>query len=83
MFSFSLRQMAKNAVAWAVAKGLKRTSPIHGNMEYRVPTDFSFSHRDVQRVTTSASAEAELEDELVELVSCFWQRMEINQYHLI
>ena len=59
---FDLRQMAKNAVKWATSKGLNRINEIHGKAEYRVPTDFEFKHKDLERATTTASSETVLED---------------------
>ena len=59
---FVLRQMAKNAVKWATSKGLSRVNEIHGKSEYRVPTNFEFKHRDLERATTTASTETVLED---------------------
>jgi len=53
--------MAKNAVAWAKSKGLSRSSPIHGKEEYKIPTDFSFSHEDLERVSKKVSSDANLE----------------------
>lgn len=54
--------MVKNAVKWAKANGCVRTSPIHGAEEYRVKTFESFNHLDMQRSSTTASGEVEMED---------------------
>lgn len=56
-----LRKMVKNAMAWAKSKGLERISPIHGAEEYKIPTDCSFSHEDVERSKQTVSAETSLE----------------------
>ena len=54
--------MVKNAITWAKNNKLVRTSDIHGAEEYRVKTFESFNQKDLNRSTTRASAEAELED---------------------
>ena len=59
--SLSLRKMVKNAMSWAKSKGLERISPIHGTEEYKIPTDFAFSHEDVERSKQTVSAEVEVE----------------------
>ncbi len=48
----------KNAMAWAEAKGLSRTNPVHQQLEYRVPTDFSFSHKDTDRSSTKVQGDS-------------------------
>lgn len=53
--------MVANAVKWAEGKGLSRVNPVHQKMEYRVPLDFTFSHKDLDRVTTRASGSATME----------------------
>lgn len=53
--------MAKNAVKWAISKGLERTSVIHGEKEYKVPTSHDFSHAQIEQTTTTASGSTELE----------------------
>ena len=48
----------KNAMAWAEGKGLCRTNPVHQKQEYRVPIDFSFSHKDTDRTSTKVQGES-------------------------
>lgn len=55
------RSMVAHAVQWADSKGLSRVNPVHGKTEYRVPTDWNFSSKDVDRTTTRISGSAELE----------------------
>ena len=61
-FFFDPRQMAKNAVKWATSKNLSRVNEIHGKTEYRVPLNFEFKHRDLERATATVSSETVLED---------------------
>lgn len=56
-----LRTMAKNAVDWAKKKGLNRISAVHGAEEYRVPTEETFEHSEIDRTRTTASASVQLE----------------------
>lgn len=59
---FDPRQMAKNAVKWATSKNLCRVNEIHGKPEYRVPLNFEFRHRDLERATMTVASETVLED---------------------
>ena len=61
MDSVVLRQMVTHAKSWAESQGLARTNPVHGKTEYRIPTDFKFSNRGIDRTTTRASSSAEVE----------------------
>lgn len=54
--------MVKNAIVWAKNNKLVRTNEIHGAEEYRVKTFESFNQKDLNRSTTRATTEAELED---------------------
>lgn len=56
-----LRTMVKNAVEWAKKKGLSRINAVHGAEEYRVPTEESFEHSEIDRTRTTASASVQLE----------------------
>lgn len=53
--------MVANAKTWAENQGLTRTNAVHGATEYRVPTDWTFGHKDVDRVTTKVSSSCELQ----------------------
>ena len=58
---WNLRSMVLHAMQWAEGQGLTRTNVVHGKTEYRVPTDFNFGHKDVDRTTTRASSSVEVE----------------------
>ena len=60
-----LRSMVDHAKAWAESQGASRKNPVHGKQEYRVPTDFKFLNRGVDRSTTKASSSVEVEAGLV------------------
>ena len=51
----------KNAMKWAVDRGLQRTNPVHGQTEYRVPFDETFEHQDKHRSLQRASSSVALE----------------------
>ena len=53
--------MAKHASEWAATRGLERTNPVHGEQEFRVPTDFTFANTNIDRHSTSASSGTQLE----------------------
>ena len=53
--------MVDRAKAWAESKGLTRTNPVHGESEYRVPTQFDFSHIDRESLKTRVSASTKVE----------------------
>ena len=53
--------MVTHAKRWATQNGLTRTSAIHGEEEYKIPTDFSFSHTDTDTLTTTAQTEMQVE----------------------
>lgn len=57
----SMRTMVKNAIAWATKRGLSRQNEVHGTWEYRVPTEFNFSHSDVDRLKTTVSGTADIQ----------------------
>ena len=65
-----LRNMVDHAMAWATSNGLQRKNVVHGAEEYRVPTDFKFLNRGIDRASTKASSSVELEAGLL-LQSCF------------
>ena len=50
-----------HAKSWAEARGLARVNPVHGKTVYRVPVDWSFSHRENEKVVTKASSSVELQ----------------------
>ena len=54
--------MIRNAKAWAKARNLYRKNPVHGAEEYRIPTTETFSHSDMERSSTRASCDADVED---------------------
>lgn len=51
----------KHAVAWAKERGLKRTSEVHGKEEFRVPVDFSFENKGIDRTRLKAAGEFEVQ----------------------
>lgn len=55
-----VRPMVDRAKAWAEGKGLSRKNPVHGEDEYRIPTQWNFSHSDKERTSTKASAKTQL-----------------------
>lgn len=57
-----LRTMVGNAIKWAKANGCCRVNPVHGAEEYRVSTFEAFSHKEINRTRSTASAEVELQD---------------------
>ena len=57
-----LRTMVGNAIEWAKMNGCCRVNPVHGAEEYRVSTFEAFSHREINRTRSTASAEVELQD---------------------
>ena len=56
--------MVKSAIAWAKANKKTRTNDVHGAEEYRIKTFESFGSNNVERNTTTAEVEAELEDHI-------------------
>ena len=50
-----------NAKQWAESQGLCRNNPVHGKQEFRIPTDWTFSHKNMDRMVTTASASCDLE----------------------
>ena len=62
--TMTLRNMVKNAVAWAKNNGYVRTNEVHGADEYRVSTFEKFNHKELNRTRHSASAEVEVQDPL-------------------
>lgn len=48
--------MAKHAVGWAEKNGLDRVSPIHGEKEYKIVAEESFTFRDLNRTSQRASS---------------------------
>ena len=56
--------MVQNAVKWAKTNGLCRVNAVHGAEEYRVSTFEAFSHKEINRTRSTASAEVSLEDQL-------------------
>lgn len=55
-----VRPMVDRAKAWAEGKGLSRKNPVHGEDEYRIPTQWNFSHSDKERTSTKASSKTQL-----------------------
>ena len=53
--------MVDKAKVWATNKGLSRTNQIHGEQEYRVPTQSNFSFSDKETIRTKLSAKTTLE----------------------
>ena len=53
--------MVDHAKQWATDRGLNRTNHVHGKEEFRVPTEFKFSHAERERLKTRVSAKAQLE----------------------
>ena len=53
--------MVDNAKAWAERHGATRKNEVHGMDEYRVPTNWDFTHKNIDRVATSASSGTVLE----------------------
>jgi len=53
--------MVAHAKAWATSLGKTRHNPVHGQEEYRVPTDWNFAAKDLNRVKTTASSSTEVE----------------------
>ena len=46
---------------WAIARGLKRTSAIHGKDEWKIPLDESFLFRNTNLESATASSSAHVE----------------------
>ena len=53
--------MVANSISWAENRGLSRANPVHGKQEYRVPTTWDFSNRELNRTTTRVSGVSEVE----------------------
>ena len=51
----------KSAVAWAKKRGLSRTNEVHGESEYRVPTEFNFANTEIDRIKSTASSDFDIE----------------------
>lgn len=57
-----LRPMIKNAKEWAVSRGLQRTNEVHGEDEFRVPTESSFSYTNTKKREGEGSGTMEVQD---------------------
>ena len=57
----SPRTMVDNAKAWAEERGLARRNSVHGEMEYRVPVEFSYSHTEKETLKTKVGAKTQME----------------------
>ena len=55
-----VRPMVDRAKAWAEGKGLTRKNPVHGEDEFRIPTQWNFSHSDKERLSTKTSSKTQL-----------------------
>lgn len=51
-----LRIMVDRAKKWATDRGLVRRNPVHGEEEYRVPTQENFKHADKEKLKTTVGA---------------------------
>ena len=57
-----IRQMKTHAKDWARARGLVRTSEVHGQEEFRIPTSSDFSFETVRGRSTEGEAAFTLDD---------------------
>ena len=57
----AIRTMVDNAMKWAQSRGLVRNNEVHGMPEYRVATDWTFANKNLDRTSTKASSEVEVE----------------------
>ena len=56
-----VRTMVTNAKKWAESRGLHRTNPVHGADEFRVPTEWTFHNKELNRTITRAASSCEVE----------------------
>lgn len=59
---FQPRTMISNAKAWATARGLTRMNEVHGQEEFKVPTEEEFEYLHLRRREGESSASFEVED---------------------
>ena len=56
-----LRQMVTNALDWARQRRLVRTSPIHGQEEFKIPLKFAFKNADLNKFSQVATGSTQLQ----------------------